>query len=106
MFNKMKKKIKKLNYIWIVLILTVLTSCAEPAGSSTVSETTALGERYLLEFEYEQALVEFNAAIEIDPVNVTTYLGAANHISELGKETKRLMLSGWVYFNCRIMKCF
>jgi len=41
------------------LIITALTSCAKPEQALTSTELLDLGEKYLLELNYEQALVQF-----------------------------------------------
>jgi hypothetical protein len=43
----------------------------------TVTELLALGEKYLLEHDYEKALVHFLEVIEVEPMNPRGYTGAA-----------------------------
>jgi len=58
----------------IILIVNVLP---EPHKELSVAELLDLGEKYLLELNYEQALVQFLAVIEIEPRNARAYIGAA-----------------------------
>ena len=51
----------------------------------TAADMLSLGERYLLEMQFEQALVQFLAVIEIEPNNVRAYLGAAEAFFGLGQ---------------------
>ena len=51
----------------------------------TAADMLSLGERYLLEMQFEQAIVQFLAVIEIEPMNVRAYLGAAEAFVGLGQ---------------------
>jgi Tfp pilus assembly protein PilF len=77
---------KKLNperkLIAIVILLTVVVMLAVGCGgngaeSEAPMDPLSLGERYLLEMNYEQALIHFLAFIEIEPMNPRGYSGAA-----------------------------
>ena len=70
--------------IAIALSLTLATSCAISERPLTATELLDLGEKYLLELDYEQALVYFEMAIEIDPMNPRGYTGAAEAHIALG----------------------
>ncbi len=66
--------------LWMCMVLIVLLSaCAGP--KMTVAEQWQeqydLGVRYLEEGNYEEAIIAFNAAIEIDPMNEETYFQLA-----------------------------
>ena len=61
----------------VFVVATLLSSCAKKERSLTTGELLDLGEKYLLELNYEQALVQFNKVIEIEPRNVRAYIGAA-----------------------------
>lgn len=54
-----------------------MSGCADKQQELTVDELISLGERFLLELNYEQALIQFNKVIEIEPMNVRGYTGAA-----------------------------
>ena len=59
--------------IFIILVaLCVLCSCGQQ--SPTWQEQYDLGIRYLSEGNYEEAIIAFTAAIEIDPKRVDAYL--------------------------------
>ena len=68
----------------IAVLLTIFTACAKPATPPTASELLDLGEKYLLELDYEQALVQFFAVIEIEPMNPRGYTGAAEAYVAMG----------------------
>ena len=65
--------------IAVMFIFTMNNQTASPA------DMLSLGERYLLEMQFEQALVQFLAVIEIEPNNVRAYLGAAEAFVGLGQ---------------------
>ena len=61
------------------LVLTMNQTAASPA------QMLSLGERFLLELDFEQALVQFLGVIEIEPNNVQAHLGAAAAYVGLGQ---------------------
>ena len=67
----MKKRI--VFYILIVLIL-LFSACGKTAEEKW-QEQYDLGQQYLLEENYEEAIVAFTAAIEIDPKQADAYIG-------------------------------
>jgi tetratricopeptide (TPR) repeat protein len=69
----------------LIFALTFLTSCAQLQQPPTAAELLNLGEKYLLELDYEQALVQFLAVIEIEPMNPRGYTGAAQAYVGLGR---------------------
>ena len=66
----------------LIIIGLILTMSSQPA---TAEDMLSLGERYLLEMQFEQALVQFLGVIEIEPINVRAYLGAAEAFVGLGQ---------------------
>jgi len=58
----------------IALLLNILQ---EPQKELSVAELLDLGEKYLLDLNYEQALVQFLNVIEVEPRNARAYTGAA-----------------------------
>ena len=57
-------------------MIIVLVSCAN-VQKSDWQDLLDLGQKYLLDGDYEQAIIEFNKVIEIEPKNVDAYLGLA-----------------------------
>lgn len=55
------------------------------APARRLAEQLNLGNRYLEEMDYEQAVVAFTNAIEIDPMNADAYIGAAEAYVGLGE---------------------
>ena len=66
---------KKTVCIWLAVLL-LLSACSRSAA--TWQEQYDLGVRYLSEGKYEEAVIAFNAAIEIDPKRSDAYLGLAD----------------------------
>lgn len=59
-----------------ILLLLGATACGNKAP--TWQEQYDLGIRYLNDGDYEEAVIAFTAAIEIDPMQVDTYYALAN----------------------------
>jgi thiol-disulfide isomerase/thioredoxin len=83
---------KKLTYVVLIvlLLLSVITSCSKQVASLTAVELLTLGEKYLLELDYEQAVVQFLNVIEIEPKNPRGYIGAAEAYIALGETDKAI----------------
>ncbi len=60
------------------------------APARRLAEQLDLGNRYLDEMDYEQAVVAFTKAIEIDPMSVDAYIGAAEAYVGLGNEDEAI----------------
>ncbi|MCD8107943.1 MAG: tetratricopeptide repeat protein [Oscillospiraceae bacterium] len=67
----------------ILITLTTFTACAA-TDQALVSMYLNLGEKYLLDLDYEQAIVYFNKVIEVEPRNSRAYMGAAEAYVGLG----------------------
>ena len=87
---KRTRNLKKLvsGIVTSVLTLSIAVVVISNINSrpATADEMLSLGERYLLELQFEQALVQFLAVIEIEPMNVRAYLGAAEAFIGLGQQ--------------------
>jgi tetratricopeptide (TPR) repeat protein len=69
---------KRVLLVIICLILVFpLASCSEAEQPLTVAELLELGEKYLLEHDYQQALIYFLGVIEVEPRTPRGYTGAA-----------------------------
>ena len=72
----MKKPI--IIFILLAVLTLSLAACgAQPAPTLTAADYLDLGEKYLLDLDYDQALVQFLKVIEIEPMNPRGYTGAA-----------------------------
>ena len=76
----------------IILAVALAVGCAQTATSPATSpaELLSLGERFLLEMNYEQALVQFLQVIEIEPMNARAYYGAARAHIGLGQRDEAI----------------
>lgn len=70
----------------VVVIVVTITGIIMYNTSDTenLKRQLELGQKYLLETNYEEAIVAFNLTIEIDPMNVDAYLGLAEAYLGLG----------------------
>ena len=66
------------------LLLTLVACGAQPAAIS--NPPLILGEKYLTDLDYEQALLQFDQAIEIEPKNPRGYLGKADALLHLNRQ--------------------
>ena len=80
------KRIPLIILLCAILTLSVLTACSQPVPDRplTAAELLDFGERYLLELNFTQALVNFLAVIDIEPMNPRGYTGAAEAHIGLG----------------------
>jgi len=76
----------------IVFLTTLAMGCSGSAPSPSVSEPLDLGEKYLLELNYEQALVQFLKVISIEPMNSRGYTGAAEAYTALGQSDEAMTM--------------
>lgn len=90
MNNEMREGGKRKSIIIVILALLV-TVIAVGIGftiyntpSNRLSRQLDLGEKYLEEQNYEQAIVEFDKAIVIDPMNERAYIGKAEAYVGMG----------------------
>ncbi len=58
--------------------------------ANRISPYMDAAERYLSEMNYEQAIIEFEKALEIEPMNVDAYLGIAEAYMALGDTDKAI----------------
>ena len=77
-----------LSIILTLTLLLALAACATADRPLTATELLELGEKYLLEQSYAQALVQFTKLIEIEPMNPRGYTGAAEAYVGLGQPDK------------------
>lgn len=69
---------KKYLAIMISLILTLATVGCTKTVEQQVAEQLELGQKYLAEMNYEQAIVAFTKVIEIDPKNIEAYFSLSD----------------------------
>ena len=70
--------------------ITAIAVVNSHSASSGVSDDLQLAERYLSEQNYEQAVIEFQKVLEIEPMNVEAYLGLADAYIGLGETDKAI----------------
>ena len=76
---------KRIGSLVLTLILVLgLCACGQKAGAPTWQEQYDLGVKYLSEGNYEEAIVAFTAAIELDPKRPEAYRKAAEAYEAMG----------------------
>lgn len=83
-----KKKVMCFIIMMVIFLLALIIGInIYNMSSNRVSRRLDLGQKYLKEQNYEQAIVEFDKAIAIDPMSVEAYLGKADAYIGLGDLT-------------------
>ena len=78
-------KRRPISVVFLMLCLFLLSGCGAGQNSvSTWQEQYDLGVRYLSEGNYEEAIIAFTAAIEIDPKQPDAYLKASEAYMGMG----------------------
>ena len=72
----------------IVLVAVLLMSCGSKAATAT--DKIELGQKYLTELNYTEAIASFTEAIKLDPNNIQAYMGRAEAYVALGEYDKAL----------------
>ena len=86
----------KTKKIWPIILIVIIIATAvgviifNSTDTARFRKQLNLGQRYLSEMNYEEAVVAFNQAIEIDPRSVDAYLGLADAYIGLGDEEAAL----------------
>ena len=72
----------------VLLAVMLLTACA--SGASKAADKIELGQKYLTELNYTEAVASFTEAIRLDPDNIRAYMGRAEAYLALGEYEKAL----------------
>lgn len=89
----MKTKIKFIIPIVIAVIAIIIAALCinfKPAERADITSLVSTAQKYLIESNYEQAIAEFEKAIELDPMNTDAYVGIAEAYSALGDTEKAI----------------
>ena len=79
----MEKIFRKRNYILLAILLAVIlivaaaVACRQVARSNEIKSSIEMGDLYLSELDYEQAIVSYQMALDIDARNTEANLGLA-----------------------------
>lgn len=74
---------KKLKGLFIIFAVIVLTACSKSLEQQ-IAEQLELGQKYLMEQNYEEAIVAFNKVIELEPKCIEAYYELAQAQMGLG----------------------
>ena len=72
----------------VLAVFVVLTACSSKAA--TAADKIELGQKYLTELNYTEAVASFTEAIKLDPDNIQAYMGRAEAYMALGEYDKAL----------------
>ena len=62
----------------------LFVACSKPIEKMSVDELMVFGEKYLLDLDYDQAIIVFSKILEIDPKNTGAFIGLADSFSAKG----------------------
>lgn len=100
MRDSMKKKLLLLGSMIISMLFCV--SCK--SQEQKVTEQMELAEKYLLDGNYEEAVVAFQKVLEIEPRSIAAYTGLVKVYDEIYSMRKRLLQLNWEKQYCKRMK--
>ena len=72
----------------LLLAVLLLTACASSAAKA--AKKIELGQKYLTEMNYTEAVASFTEAIKLEPDNIQAYIGRAEAYMALGEYDKAL----------------
>ena len=72
----------------VLAVFVLLTACSSKAATAT--DKIELGQKYLTELNYTEAVTSFTEAIKLDPDNIQAYMGRAEAYMALGEYDKAL----------------
>lgn len=74
----------------LVMIIVIICAVISHIYYSSPAGMLAAGSRYLAEMEYEEAIVQFNNLLDIEPNNVQAYILKAKAYIAMGKKERAL----------------
>ena len=83
---------KRCGTLGVILLTALLAACSKSAEERW-QEQYDLGQQYLLEENYEEAIVAFTAAIEIEPNQIDAYLNRAEAYLLSGESEESIALA-------------
>ena len=87
MFVEKNKSVAR-RFVVLFLAVMLLTACSSKATNA--ADKIELGQKYLTELNYTEAIASFTEAIKLDPNNIQAYMGRAEAYVALGEYDKAL----------------
>lgn len=87
------KKMMAVTFIFIgILIAGIIIFLSNPISEDSINidEQLSLGEKYLSEHDYDNAIIAFNKVINVEPKNVRAYMGLSDAYIGKGDITKAI----------------
>ena len=88
----MKVKAILICIISLVLVATIAFCVVSTGILNPIGKQIKLGYKYLEEGNYEEAILAFNKAIEIDPNEMSSYIGIINAYEQIEDSEKKIDL--------------
>lgn len=88
MFAETKKRAALRLTAVFLLAAMLFTACA--SGAPKAADYLELGQQYLTEMNYSEAVAQFTEAIRLDPNDIQAYLGRAQAYEAMGEYEKAL----------------
>ena len=85
-----KKTIRAGAVCLLVSLLAALFFTACSSKATNAADKIELGQKYLTELNYTEAVASFTEAIKLDPDNIQAYMGRAEAYMALGEYDKAL----------------
>ena len=99
-FNEETVVAKKKRFpLWIIIVAIIVIIAGSVTGIAVASssgslrkaaEQLELARKYVLELNYEKAIIAYQAVIDIDPKNVDAYIELADVYAEIGEDEKAI----------------
>lgn len=90
---KMKVKTILISIISLVLVVTIVFCVVSTSVLNPIGKQIKLGYKYLEEGSYEEAILTFNKAIEIDPNEMLSYIGIINAYEQNEDDEKKYLFA-------------
>ncbi|MBQ3516602.1 MAG: tetratricopeptide repeat protein [Lachnospiraceae bacterium] len=90
---KSKKQIIVFSIVLVALVfvfIVIFTTSVSKSKENKLHEQLDLGNKYLSDLDYEQAIASYETAIEIDPMSADAYLGLAAAYMSAGNYEKAM----------------
>lgn len=94
-----KKTIRAGAVCLLVSLLAALFFTACSSKATNAADKIELGQKYLTELNYTEAVASFTEAIKLDPDNIQAYMGRAEAYMALGEYDKALADYLWNWRN-------
>lgn len=86
----MKTHIIQKLLLMVICLMLMVTACTASSDTISIDDQLSLGQKYLSDLDYENAILAFQKIIEVDPRNVQAYLGLAEAYEKTDKNEEAI----------------